>query len=57
MGECCSPLYMNFRLFNLDFEPEDKIKMGSCLRGVYGVLNDLSDDVSIVGIHHVDQKL
>ena len=56
-GEFCSSLYMNFRIFNLDFEPEDKIKMGSCLRGVYRVFNKLSDDVSIVGIHHVDQKL
>ena len=56
-GGICSSLYMNFRFLNLDFEPEDKIKMGSCLRGVYGVFNDLSDDVSIVGSHHVDQKL
>ena len=57
MGEFRSSLYMNFWIFNLDFEPEDKIEMGSCLRGVYGVFNDLSDDASIVRIHHVDQKL
>ena len=30
-GEFCSSLYMNFEIFNLSFEPEDKIKMGSCL--------------------------
>ena len=41
----------------IKFEPEDKVKMGSCLRGVYGVCNDLFDDASIVRIHHVDQKL
>ena len=57
MGEFRSFLYMNFRIFNLDFEPEDKIKMGACLRGVYEVFNDLSDDVSVVRIHNVDQKL
>ena len=48
---------MNFRIFNLDFEPEDKIKKGSCLRGVYGVFVDLSDVVLIVRITHVNQKL
>ena len=57
LGEFRTSLYMNFWIFNLDFEPEDKIKMGSCLRGVYRVFNDLSDDVSIVKTHHVDQKL
>ena len=57
MGEFRSSLYMNFWIFNLDFEPEDKIKMRSCLRGVYKVFNNLSDDVSIVRIHNVDQKL
>ena len=41
----------------IKFEPEDKVKMGSCLRGIYRVFNDLSDDISIVRIHHVDQKL
>ena len=57
MGEFRSSLCVNFWIFNLDFEPEDKIKMGSCLRGVYIIFNDLSDDVSIVWIHYVDQKL
>ena len=47
---------VNFEIFNLSFEPEDKIKMGSCLWGVYGAFNDDSDDVSIVRIHNVDQK-
>ena len=36
--------------FNLNFEPEDKVKMRSCLWGVYGVFNYLSNDVSIVMI-------
>ena len=57
MGKFRSSLYMKLWIFKLDFEPEDEIKMGSCLRGIYGVFNELSDDVSIVTTHHVDQKL
>ena len=57
MGDLRCSSDVNFEIFNLSFEPEDKIKMGSCLWGVYGVFNALSDDVLIVKIPHVDQKL
>ena len=48
---------MNFDIFNLSFEPIDKVKMESCLWGVYGVFDDGSDNVLIVRIPCVDQKL
>ena len=57
MGDLPSSLDMNFEISNLSFEPENKVKMGSCLWGVYGVFNDDSDDVLIVRIQHVDQEL
>ena len=56
-GDLRCSLDVNFEMFNLSFEPEDKIKMGSCMWGVYGVFNDDSDDVLIVRIGHVNQKL
>ena len=55
-GDLHRSLDVNFEIFNLSFEPEDNIKMGSCLWGVYGDFNDDSDDVSIVRTPHVDQK-
>ena len=57
MGDLRSSLDMNFEIFNLSFEPEDKVKTGLCLWGVYGGFDGLSDDVLIVRIHYVDQKL
>ena len=45
-----SSLDMNFEIFNLSIEPEENVKMGSCLRAVYRVLNDVSDGVLIVRI-------
>ena len=57
MGDLRSSLDMNFEISNLSFEPEDKVKMGSCLWVVYWVFNGLSDDVLIVRISYVDQKL
>ena len=44
-------------MLTLTFELEDNVKMGSCLRGVCGVFNDDSDDVLIVRIPYIDQKL